>query len=116
MIFGLETFMNQPHIWRDWMTSVVTDDMAETFFKATIAKSFTNQVQNQKTNEKQLEKLLGIWCNESDQLGDNKWALYNAMTYWSSHTKELKNPEVTRRNREDAISKAMQHKLWEDIV
>jgi len=116
MIFGLETFMNQPHIWREWMTSVVTDDMAETFFKATIAKSFTNQVQNQKTNEKQLEKLLSIWSDEAGHLGSNKWALYNAMTYWSSHTKELKNPEVTRRNREDAISKAMQHKLWEEIV
>lgn len=116
MIFGLETFMNQPDVWRQWMTSSVTDAMAETFFKATIAKSFTNQVQNQKTNEKQLEKLLSIWHNESDELGDNKWALYNAMTYWSSHTKELKNPEVTRRNREDAISKAMQHKLWEEIV
>ena len=115
MIFGLETFMNQPHIWREWMTSVVTDDMAETFFKATIAKSFTNQVQNQKTNEKQLEKLLSIWSDEAGYLGSNKWALYNAMTYWSSHTKELKNPEVTRRNREDAISKAMQHKLWEEI-
>lgn len=115
MIFGLETFMNQPHIWRDWMTSSVTDDMAETFFKATIAKSFTNQLQHQKTNEKQLEKLLSIWSDEASSLGGNKWALYNAMTYWSSHTKELKNPEVTRRNREDAISKAMQHKLWEEI-
>jgi hypothetical protein len=115
MIFGLETFVNQPHIWRDWMVSNVTDDMAETFFKATIAKSFTNQVQHQKTNEKQLERLLSIWHDEANQLGSNKWALYNAMTYWSSHTKELKNPEVARRNREDAISKAMQHKLWEAI-
>jgi len=115
MIFGLETFVNQPHIWRDWMVSNVTDDMAETFFKATIAKSFTNQVQHQKTNEKQLEKLLSIWNDEASQLGGNKWALYNAMTYWASHTKELKNPEVARRNREDAISKAMQHKLWEEI-
>jgi hypothetical protein len=115
MIFGLETFVNQPQIWRDWMTSSVTSDMAETFFKATIAKSFTNQVQHQKTNEKQLEKLLSIWNDEAGQLGGNKWALYNAMTYWASHTKELKNPEVARRNREDAISKAMQHKLWEEI-
>jgi len=115
MIFGLETFVNQPQVWRDWMVSPVTSDMAETFFKATIAKSFTNQVQHQKTNEKQLEKLLSIWGDEANQLGSNKWALYNAMTYWASHTKELKNPEVARRNREDAISKAMQHKLWEEI-
>lgn len=116
MMLGLEAFMDQPDRWRQWMKTSVTTDMAETFFKATIAKGFTLQQQQAKTNEKQLEKLLSIWGNEADMLGSNKWALYNAMTYWASHTSELKNPEVARRNREDAIAKAMQHKLWESIA
>ena len=116
MMIGLETFMEQPDRWRQWMRAKVTDDMAETFFKATIAKGFTLQKQQAKTNEKQLERLLGIWHDEASQLGGNKWALYNAMTYWSSHTSDLKNPEVARRNREDAIAKAMQHKLWGEIA
>lgn len=116
MMLGLEAFMEQPDRWRQWMKTSVATDMAETFFKATIAKGFTLQQQQAKTNEKQLEKLLGIWGNEADMLGSNKWALYNAMTYWASHTSELKNPEVARRNREDAIAKAMQHKLWESIA
>ena len=115
MVKGLETFMTQPDRWRQWMGALVTTSMAETFFKATIAKGFTKQVETTKTNEKQLEKLLGIWSDEASQLGSNKWALYNALTYWASHTKELKNPEVARRNREDAIAKAMGHKLWEEI-
>ena len=116
MMLGLDTFLSQPDQWRSWMASKVTSDMAETFFKATLAKGFTLQQQKEKTNEKQLEKLLGIWDDEARQVGGNKWALYNAMTYWASHTGDLKNPEVARRNREDAISKAMQHKLWESIA
>jgi Domain of unknown function (DUF932) len=114
MIRGLETFMQQPERWKKWMAAPVTSSMAETFFKATVAKAYTQQEKG-KTNEKQLERLLSIYGNEADNLGNNKWALYNALTYWASHTNELKNPEVARRNREDAIAKAMQHKLWEEI-
>jgi len=115
MMIGLDTFINQPDRWRKWMTAPVTTDMAETFFKATVAKSYTLQ-QAGKTNEKQLERLLSIYCDEADSLGNNKWALYNCLTYWASHTSDLKNPEVARRNREDAIAKAMKHKLWEEIA
>jgi hypothetical protein len=115
MINALDTFMTQPDRWRNWMASPVTTDMAETFFKATVAKAYTMQ-QAGKTNERQLERLLSIWGDEADQLGSNKWALYNCLTYWASHTSDLKNPEVARRNREDAIAKAMQHKLWGEIA
>lgn len=116
MMLGLNNFMSQPDQWRQWMSARVTNDMVETFFKATIAKSYTNQTQVMKTNERQLEKLLSIWSDEASHLGGNKWALYNAMTYWASHTSDLKNPEVARRNREDAIASAMRHKLWEEIA
>jgi hypothetical protein len=115
MINALDIFMSQPDLWRSWMTARVTTDMAETFFKATVAKAYTMQ-QAGKTNERQLERLLSIWGDEADQLGSNKWALYNCLTYWASHTSDLKNPEVARRNREDAIAKAMQHKLWGEIA
>jgi len=115
MINALDIFMSQPDLWRSWMSARVTTDMAETFFKATVAKAYTMQ-QAGKTNEKQLERLLSIWGDEADQLGSNKWALYNCLTYWASHTSDLKNPEVARRNREDAIAKAMQHKLWGEIA
>lgn len=115
MMLGLDTFMNQPDRWRQWMSTLVTTDMAETFFKATVAKAYTQQ-QAGKTNEKQLERLLSIFDTEAKNLGANKWALYNCLTYWASHTSDLKNPEVARRNREDAIAKAMQHKLWGEMA
>ncbi len=97
------------------MTVPVTDHMAEVFFKATIAKSASRQKLVTKANERQLEKLLGIWASEHRELGRNKWALYNCMTYWASHTSDLKNQEVARRNREEAIAKAMNHRRWSEI-
>jgi hypothetical protein len=114
MILGLETFMQQPAQWQAWTDHQIEYDAVETFFKSTIAKSFTHQTK-ERTNEKQLEKLLSIYSDEASNLGPNKWALYNCLTYWASHTSDLKNPEVTRRNREEAIAKAMQHKMWEMI-
>ena len=114
MILGLETFMQQPAQWQAWTDHQIEYDAVETFFKSTIAKSFTHQTK-ERTNEKQLKKLLSIYSDEASNLGPNKWALYNCLTYWASHTSDLKNPEVTRRNREEAIAKAMQHKMWEMI-
>jgi hypothetical protein len=112
---GLDTFMNNRELWQNWMSVHVTDHMAEAFFKATIAKTPSRQQLVMKTNEKQLENLLAIWTAEKAQLGANKWALYNAMTYWATHTQDLKNPDVARRNREDAIAKAMKHDRFENL-
>lgn len=115
MVNGIDAFMNNREQWANWMQINVSDEMAELFFKHTIAKSPSRQKLVHKSNEKQLENLLGIWKTESNQLGPNKWALYNAMTYWATHTDELRNPQVARRNREDAIAKAMTHDRFEQL-
>jgi hypothetical protein len=113
MINGLQHFMSRKEVWQSWMSTSVTDDQVETFFKNTVAKAFTRQNQISKTNDKQLENLLGIWADESRSLGHNKWALYNTLTYWATHTGELRTPHTARYNRESAIASAMRNKLWE---
>lgn len=107
---GLDGFFNEESNWKAWQQVHVSDAMAEKFFKATIAKSPSRQIIAQKSNEKQLESLLSIWAYEKSVLGPNKWALYNAMTYWSTHTSDLKNPIVARQRREDQVMSAMQDK------
>lgn len=113
MILGLEHFMSRKEVWQSWMKTEVTDIMAETFFKRTVAKSFTRQQQVTKTNERQLEKLLEIWSNESRSLNKNKWALYNCLTYWATHTSDLKSPHTAQYNREALVAAAMKSKEWE---
>ena len=113
MINGLQHFMSRKEVWQSWMRTSVTDNQVETFFKKTVAKAFTRQNHISKTNEKQLENLLGIWADESRSLGQNKWALYNTLTYWATHTGELRSPHTARYNREAAIASAMRNKEWE---
>ena len=113
MINGLQHFMSRKEVWQSWMQTTVTDPQVEHFFKKTVAKAFTRQQQISKINEKQLENLLGIWADESSSLGRNKWALYNTLTYWATHTGELRSPHTARYNREAAIASAMRNKLWE---
>jgi hypothetical protein len=113
MADGIDTFMNNRFLWQKWMDVRISDEMAELFFKRTLAKTASRQKIVDRLNNKQLENLLGIWSNEKRQLGGNKWALYNTMTYWASHTKDLRNPEVARRTREDLIAKAMTDKTFQ---
>jgi len=115
MINGVQHFMSRKEVWKSWKQTTVTDNMAETFFKRTVAKGFTRQQQVTKTNEKQLENLLAIWGNESGSLGQNKWALYNCLTYWATHTGELRSPHTASYNREGLISNAMKSKEWEFV-
>ena len=113
MVNGLQHFMSRKEVWQSWMAMPLADEQVENFFKKTVAKAFTRQQQISKTNEKQLENLLGIWADESSNLGRNKWALYNTLTYWATHTGELRTPHTARYNREAAIASAMRNKLWE---
>ena len=110
---GLEHFMTRGNVWKSWMGTPINDNQAESFFKNTVAKAFTKQLQVTKTNEKQLENLITIWRDEKALLGANKWAMYNCLTYWATHTHDMKSPHTARYNREQDIAKAMRSKHWE---
>lgn len=112
VISGADHFMNRAEEWQSWMKSQLNDDQAENFFRSTLCKVTTKQKQVEKTNERQLENLLSGWQTEAAALGRNKWALYNCLTSWATHTNDLRAPQVARYNREAAISNAMRHNLW----
>jgi hypothetical protein len=112
VISGADHFMNRAEEWQSWMKSQLNDDQAESFFRSTLCKVTTKQKQVEKTNERQLENLLSGWNDEIRLLGRNKWALYNCLTSWATHTNDLRAPQVARYNREAAISNAMRHNLW----
>ena len=65
-----------------------------------------------KINKKRLEKLMGFWIDNKRQVGSNKWALYNACTYWATHTNDVKNPEIERNKREKLVAKAVKETVW----
>ena len=112
VISGADHFMNRAEEWQSWMKSQLNDDQAENFFRSTLCKVTTKQKQVEKTNERQLENLISGWQDEIRLLGRNKWALYNCLTSWATHTNDLRAPHVARYNREAAIGNAMRHNLW----
>ena len=108
---GLDAFMNTKGMYQDWMNISITDEWAEKFFKYAICK-INNNTSTFKWNEKQLDNLMSIYRNEIYSLGRNKWALYNACTYWATHTNETSSPANTRRLREGLLSKALKSPEW----
>lgn len=116
VVSGLDHFMNRKEEWQRYMATSLDHPQVEDFFKKTVCKSFTRQQSVTKTNEKQLENLLGIYDNERANLGNNKWALYNCLTYWSSHTSELRSPHKAQYNREVLVSNAMKSKQWLEMT
>ena len=116
VVKGAEYFMTRASEWQSWMQTRLNDDQVEQFFRSTICKVVTKQKQVEKTNEKQLENLISGWDEERATLGANKWALYNCLTHWATHTEDLKSPEAARYNREISISNAMNHNLFKSMT
>ena len=101
---GLQCFLDSKERYQRWMGIKVDDATVENFFKKTIC-NVPNNTSQEKWNFKQLDNLMGLWNKEKRTLGSNKWALYNACTYWATHTDESRSPANTRRLRENQLSK-----------
>jgi len=108
---GMETFFHNKEQWQEWMKVKVSRDQAEALFKDTVVKRRTKAT-DERYNAKQLEVLLGQLDTEFSTLGKNKWALYNCLTHWSSHTEASKTPEIAQRSREAKVASAMNSKQW----
>jgi hypothetical protein len=111
---AINGFFDSQGIWQEYATQPVSQLEAETFLKATICKRSTNTTQV-KINESKLEKLMGFYRNESTKLGKNKWALYNALTYWSSHAEDANHPHRAEILRHSEVSKAIQTSRWDGL-
>ena len=111
---AMSGFFDSQGIWRQYATQSVSQLEAETFLKATLCKRASNTTQV-KVNESKLEKIMGLFRNESSKLGQNKWALYNAMTYWSSHAQDANHPHRAEILRHAEVSKAIQTSRWDGI-
>jgi len=112
---GLDAFFKKREMWQEWMNIPVSKQQAEDFFKFALCKLKSN-TSTERFNEKRLNELMGLWYEDSAKLGSNKWALYNAMTYWSSHTDQTRSPETVARDRERQVINAMSTAQWHQAL
>lgn len=114
IIAGLETFMQDRDVYRDWMRTHVDDDTAYMFFKMKLCRYPTKDA-SVKINERRYQRLCNQWNIEKKQLGYTKWALYNACTHWATHTDDSSTPHVARRNNENILIKAFKSANWHRV-
>jgi hypothetical protein len=113
---GLSAFKEQKDVWQSYMGVKISNDQAESFFKKHLCKMHTRQSNTTKTNERQLNNLLFQWSEEKAALGPNKWALYNTLTHWATHTQDMRSPHTARHNREAIITSAMRSSTWKELA
>ncbi len=114
IISGLETFHNQKELWNDYMHTRVSKHNAEKFFKNQVV-ALKSKTYEEKWNQRQLENLMGQLNNEFNDLGKNKWALYNCLTHWATHTSKSSSPENVTRYREGVVARAMNTRAWAEL-
>ena len=111
---AINGFFDSKGTWQKYATQPVSELEAETFLKATLCKRNSN-TSEVKVNETKFQKLMGLYWYESNKLGQNKWALYNALTYWSSHTEDANHPHRAEVLRHAEVSKAIQTSRWNGL-
>jgi hypothetical protein len=98
---------NEPR-FREWYkTPVQETDAMKLFNKLTYTPKPT--VDGRYRNETQFANLWKLWNNYRQDIGSNKWGLYNAVTHWISHPTEVSRPERTQVERNTAFTKYLQH-------
>ena len=133
----LEVFYTNRDEMRIWQKSTVTDEQVAKLFSDTICKKPLADLKKQADanivtiNQKLFDYLMYRYWEEVGSLGKNLWAVYNALTHWSTHTTEewerqndkgvfviLKtsrgssNPDLVATRRQDAVRDVLQSKEW----
>ncbi len=104
---ALSEYERNVEAFNAWKDVLVTDKMAMEFLAEAMCKYSDKEIEKRamelvgadaddpyiKYNKKKLASLLVIWNDYSkhNSLGKNKWALYNTLTHFATHTHETYN-------------------------
>ena len=87
MQIGSEWYLKNKDLYNNMASESVTRQVVEEFFDKYLCKNKHSNTKKYKddTNKKRLENLMRIYSDNTINLGNTKWALYNALTFWASH-------------------------------
>jgi hypothetical protein len=89
---SLEQFYNNKDEMLKWRDTKVTDEQVAKLFSETICKKPLADLKKKNDpnisviNQKLFDYLMYRFWEEVPSLGKNLWAVYNALTHWSTHT------------------------------
>ena len=111
---GLNIFQNQKELWDNYRSTKINVEQAHQFFKTDVVP-VKSKAEELAFNKKQVNILIEQLSQEMSGLGRNKWALYNCLTHWASHTDVHKIPEAVTRDREQIIARAINSRAWAEL-
>jgi len=97
---GSEVYLQNRDLYNNMASESVTRQVVEEFFDKYLCKNkhtYTNKYKDD-TNKAKLENLMRIYSDNTANLGNTKWALYNALTFWASH------PDKTNDTRQSTLN------------
>ena len=121
----------QVELMREWQKTALSEKQFSDILADTICKKGGASQDNghgKPVNERRLSYLIHRFREELPELGATKWAAYNALTHWSTHTKtEWENDEgktyqtgrenanvyTVQRQRSDAVRTVIDSPAWE---
>ena len=115
----INEFTVQGEMWKKWKSNTVTDREAfGIFWKAAKESPLAKDAELRETLDSKaflgtpsLVYLWKQWQEEKQLLGSNHWAVFNALTHWSTHAPARNESEATnivdvKKRREDKIKKS----------
>ena len=103
---SINLFRDNEDRYREWYNTPVNDDIAVSLFnKLTYTPKPT--IDGKYRNETQFYTLISKWNEYRNNIGHNKWGLYNAVTDWISHPQNVSNPQKTIVERNSAFTKLL---------
>ncbi len=109
-------FMDSESDYKEWATIELDGMAVQKFLERTVCKTFKRSTNSIPYNVTQVEALLKQYDAEATTLGRTKWALYNALTYWSTHTDHLDRGHTIAKDRETLVAKALTTNDWQMLV
>ena len=82
---AIDVYCNNARDWNRWSSRTISDAQATDVIRAVPA-----------VTERLADNLMEYYQGEKRQLGPTLWALFNALTYWSSHEKVKSTSEGNR--------------------
>lgn len=92
---SIHMFLENAETYKLWADTPVRDRDARKMFERLCVK----QGYKSEFNEKAVEEHFNQWLKESAVLGKNRWALFNTLTFWSTHAKVTAKSEAQNNQR-----------------
>lgn len=106
---ALDIYLQNTQMWQEWTTTKIDDNTAI---------ALINRMPN--INDKLAHQIFGYWETEKVELGSTLWALFNALTYWSTHAdvraSSIANAPTIVLDREARVRRVVTHPEWHALA